>query len=126
MTNSYARIGMNQLETFMSSTSDPSLSSLLEKANYIKKAMGNLEEEITKNVFTVRKNGIQVEIRGTHKIEKIFLDPDSPSNKLAASDLLGHVQTVINMGVEEIENRRQEAFKMISQNIQDPPENSKT
>ncbi|MAV28767.1 MAG: hypothetical protein CMF43_03070 [Legionellales bacterium] len=117
---------MNQLETFMSSTSDPSLSSLLEKANYIKKAMGNLEEEITKNVFTVRKNGIQVEIRGTHKIEKIFLDPDSPSNKLAASDLLGHVQTVINMGVEEIENRRQEAFKMISQNIQDPPENSKT
>ena len=110
----------------MNSTSDPSLSSLLEKANYIKKAMGNLEEEITQNVFTVRKNGIQVEIRGTHKIEKIFLDPDAPTNQLTTSELLNDVQTVINMGVQEIENRRQEAFKMISQNIQDTPENGIT
>ena len=110
----------------MSNPSDPSLSSLLEKANYIKKAMGNLEEEITQNIFTVRKNGIQVEMRGTHKIEKIFMDPDGPSSQYTATELLSNLQQIINMGVQEIEDRRQEAFKMISHNIQDSPEESGT
>ena len=108
----------------MNNPSDPSLSSLLEKANYIKKAMGNMEEEITQNLFNVRKEGIQVEMRGTHKIEKLFIDPEVTTTDISTQELLDRVKRIVNHAVQEIDNRRQEAFKMISQNIQDPSDDA--
>lgn len=107
----------------MTNATDPSLSSLLEKANYIKKAMGNMEEEITQNIFKVKKNGIQVAMKGTHKIERIFMDPET-NTETSSTELLKMVQEVVNLAVDEIEKRREEAFKIISQNIQDPEDTS--
>ena len=109
----------------MTNATDPSLSNLLEKANYIKKAMGNMEEEITQNIFKVKKNGIQVAMKGTHKIDSIFMDPET-NTETSCTDLLKMVQEVVNLAVDEIEQRREEAFKIISQNSQDPEDASTT
>lgn len=101
----------------MSSTTDLPLSNLLEKANYIKKAMSNIEKDITNNSFEVKKNGIQVKIKGTYTIERIILDPEK--QKALPEQILPDLIETINIAVSEIEQRRQNAFKTISQNLDD-------
>ena len=101
----------------MSTTPDMPLSGLLEKANYIKKAMGNLEEEITNKAFLVRKNGIQVTMRGTHILENIIVDPERQHEPM--NQIIPLIQEAVNTAVRDIEAKRHEAFKHISANIHD-------
>ena len=99
----------------MSSTTDLPLSNLLEKANYIKKAMSDIEKDITNNSFEVKKKGIQIKIKGTYIIERIILDPEK--QKVLSEQILPDLIETINTAVSEIEQKRQGAFKSISQNL---------
>ena len=101
----------------MSSTTDLPLSNLLEKANYIKKAMSNIEKDITNNSFEVKKKGIQIKIKGTYIIERILLDPEK--QKALPEQILPDLIETINTAVSEIEQKRQNAFKSISQDLDD-------
>ena len=101
----------------MTTMSDLPMSSLLEKANYIKKAMGNIEKEITNQTFIVQSNGIEVHIKGTCTLEKIIVD--STTGKQPTQQLLPKIVDAVNKSINEINNRRQQEFKIISQNIQD-------
>ena len=101
----------------MTSSSDQSLSSLLEKANYIKKAMGDIEQEITNNTFSIKTDNVQVTMKGTGIVDKILVDPEAEQLNIEA--LTGQIKNAVNKAIHQIEQKRQEAFKIISQNIQE-------
>lgn len=101
----------------MTTTSDLPMSNLLEKANYIKKAMGNIEKDITNQTFIVQSSGIEIHIKGTCTLEKIIVD--SSIKEQPVQQLLPQIVEAINKSVNQINDRRQQAFKVISQNIQD-------
>ena len=101
----------------MTTTSDLPMSNLLEKANYIKKAMGNIEKDITNQTFAVQSNGIEIHIKGTCILEKIIVD--SSIKEQPVHQLLPQIVKAINKSINQINDRRQQAFKVISQNIQD-------
>lgn len=105
----------------MSAETDLPLSSLLEKANHIKNAMSNIEKEITNNSFEVKHEGIQIEMRGTYMIEKIILDPEKQQK--TTEQILPDLISTINKAVSSIEQKRQNAFKEISNNMVSPSEN---
>ena len=101
----------------MSSTTDLPLSNLLEKANYIKQAMSNIEKDITSNSFEVKKNGVQIKIKGTYIIERIILDPEKQN--ATPDKILPDLIEAINTAVSDIEKKRQNAFQAISQSLDD-------
>ena len=101
----------------MSSTTDLPLSNLLEKANYIKQAMSNIEKDITSNSFEVKKNGVQIKIKGTYIIERIILDPEKQN--VTPDKILPDLIEAINTAVLDIEKKRQNAFQSISQSLDD-------
>lgn len=99
----------------MSTTDDLPLSSLLEKANYIKSAMSEIEENITNGSFEVKKNGVQIKIKGTFHIERILLDPEVQQQPATA--ILPNVIDAMNTLVTQIEEKRKQSFKRISEDI---------
>lgn len=102
-------------EPHMSTTDDLPLSSLLEKANYIKSAMSEIEENITNGSFEVKKNGVQIKIKGTFHIERILLDPEVQQQPATA--ILPNVIDAMNTLVTQIEEKRKQSFKRISEDI---------
>lgn len=101
----------------MSNTTELPLSSLLEKANYIKKAMGDMEKNITSQMFKNTKHGIEVHIHGNCTLANIILDPTMTDTN--ASTLMPKVVDAVNAAINSIDERRQEAFKEISARIHD-------
>lgn len=101
----------------MSNTSELPLSSLLEKANYIKKAMGDMEKNITNQIFTNTKDGIEVHIHGNCTLANIVLPAQLVQAQ--AGEIMPQIVDAINAAIQSIDDRRQEAFKEISARIQD-------
>ena len=101
----------------MSNTTELPLSSLLEKANYIKKAMGEMEKNITNQMFKNTKHGIEVHIHGNCTLANIILDPTL--NEANASSLMPKIVDAVNAAIQSIDERRQEAFKEITERIHD-------
>ena len=100
----------------MSTQSELPLSSLLERAQYIKKAMGNIEEEITQKIFSVSTDGVHVAIQGSCCIDDI--QADSNVAQKPVSEVLDLLKTAINNAVGEIDKRRKQAFSEISDHLQ--------
>jgi DNA-binding protein YbaB len=101
----------------MTTQSDVPLSSLLERAQYIKKAMATIEQEITNQTFAVEKNGFRVDIKGTCNIEGLSVDMSSAH--LPVADALPKLQEAINEAIAAIDQKRQLAFKAISERLHD-------
>tara|TARA_B100001989_G_scaffold245131_1_gene214592 strand:+ start:967 stop:1278 length:312 start_codon:yes stop_codon:yes gene_type:complete len=101
----------------MNTQSELPLSSLLERAQYIKKAMGNIEEEITQKTFSTSKDGIHVSIKGSCFIDCIEVDPSIANRPVG--EVLNLLTEAFNHAVGEIDKRRKQAFSEISNHLQD-------
>ena len=79
--------------------------------------MGDIEQEITNNTFSVKTGNVQVTMKGTGVVDKILVDPEAEQLDIEALTEL--IKNAINNAIHQIEQKRQEAFKIISQNIQE-------